>query len=336
MRIVRPACLMLVAWAVLCACTATGAGGSSDAITLDTGSVVVAGSYREDGTHHAAYWVDGERVTLDTSASVARSVFVYGDDVYAAGYVDIGGDQPCYWKNGQRHVLTAPNNVRARAIHVENGVPYTAGDTTNDDVMYCWEGTTYTMTREKPGIFVEDVFVSGGDVYIAGTYETDDEPPKHVACYWMNGARVELAEGEDGTRANAIAVHDGDVYVAGAVVGDGGDRKAIYWDNTTQIILAEDVSASAVDVDVHGGDVYVAGQYWSGSTTSACYWRSGQFFEVGDGSYFTRAHGIHVTDDHVYVACEDATYYNPWYWVDGTRIVVDAASGFAYDIAVVE
>lgn len=118
--------------------------------------MVVAGSYRDDGTQHAAYWVDGERVILEASDSAAYSVFVSGDDVFAAGFVDIGGYQPCYWKNDQRHVLTAPNNVKARAIHVENGSRHTAGHMTNHDYMCCWQGITCTITREKPAIFPED------------------------------------------------------------------------------------------------------------------------------------------------------------------------------------
>jgi hypothetical protein len=60
-------------------------------------------NYAKDREYHAAYWKNGVPVILDSSnnPSYAISIFVIGNDVYAAGEITINGNAyPTYWRNG--------------------------------------------------------------------------------------------------------------------------------------------------------------------------------------------------------------------------------------------
>jgi len=317
MRIVRFAAALITAVFLLAGCDSC------------TGRVYVAGTV---GTK-AAYWVDGERVDLspDYSAMV-MDIDVQGTDVYTAGSITSGGELACYWKNGELSTIAAPNNSRAYAVCVKDGTIYTAGTTLNREYLYCWQDDATSMTVTGTNLYAEDICVSNGIVYIAGSYENSSS--EHVACYWVNQARVDLVAGKAKTRATAVAVYEGDVYVSVRVVMPDNSERAEYWKNGMRVILYEGDLAMATDISVTDGNVYVSGSYLpSAGSTIGCYWKNGQRTDISDGSYSVITSGIGVADGDVYVAWQDTSTYPVAYWVSGTMVTLETG-GYTWAIHV--
>ncbi len=69
-------------------------------------------------------------LSKDSNLKRALSIFVYGNEVYVAGYL-IAGITPIaeYWKNGNQVILTdGSNNAQARSIFVAMNDVYVAGE----------------------------------------------------------------------------------------------------------------------------------------------------------------------------------------------------------------
>jgi hypothetical protein len=101
--------------------------------------------------------------------------------------------------------------------------------------------------------------ISGKNLYIAGYINNENRKP--VACYWKNGKRLDLGEGE----LTDIIVIEGKVYTTGYSFGGG----ASYWIDDTAYDL-EGNDAEAYSINVHNSDVYIAGR-----DNGACYWKNG-------------------------------------------------------------
>jgi hypothetical protein len=103
--------------------TNASSDASANSITVVGNDVYVAGY--ENGT--AAYWKNGQRVSL--SAGTATSIAVVGNDVYVAGYdyQRQGNSIAKYWKNGQEVLLNSGLEVRASSIAVLGSDVYVAG-----------------------------------------------------------------------------------------------------------------------------------------------------------------------------------------------------------------
>ena len=114
--------------------------------------------------------------------------------------------------------------------------------------------------------------IEGRKVYISGFYQ-DSTLDQMVACYWLDGIRVDLEYGA----AEDITVQNGDVYVAGQWFdATGWNGEACYWINGIRYDLQgggkPGVEVTGIAVD--NGDVYVSGVRSDGSMfgTNACYW----------------------------------------------------------------
>jgi uncharacterized protein YjdB len=143
------------------------------------------------------------------------------------------------------------------------------------------------------------VFVSGGDVYVAGHvgYFSDGR-----ATLWKNGAAQTLSSNY--SQASAVFVSGNDVYVAGHAYPSGSMR-ATLWKNGAEQTLSGNYS-QADAVFVSDGDVYVAG--YTGAMGSMydrpTLWKNGWAEELpwlADG-YAGRALSVHVSGADVYVA----------------------------------
>ena len=108
-------------------------------------------------------------------------------------------------------------------------------------------------------------------VYTAGSY-TEEGVTK--ACYWKDGARIDLHTGNSSSAA-AIAVSGADVYIAGSYT-EGGAQKACYWKNTAKYDLpvTGTDSSFASAITISGADVYTAGMLYTDGTEKACYWKN--------------------------------------------------------------
>jgi hypothetical protein len=131
--------------------------------------------------------------------------------VYLAGYeLNASGtaDSLNFWKNGSPMILNNP------------------------------DGTPASQTW--------NVFVSGADVYVAGS-------GKDGALYWKNGNPVPLSNGtgsQAGTVAYGVAVSGANVFAA----GDLGNNIALYWNNGTPVTLSNGLKF------VHANAIFLSSQ----------------------------------------------------------------------------
>jgi hypothetical protein len=110
-----------------------------------------------------------------------------------------------------------------------------------------WTGTTRTNlagdgTHEA---LAGSIFVSGGTVYTAGSY---DDGSKFIPCYWTGTTRRDLADdGAQYAYAYSIFVSGGTVYTAGHY-DDGSKWIPCYWTGTTKTNLPGDGTHDALDL----------------------------------------------------------------------------------------
>ena len=138
------------------------------------------------------------------------------------------------------------------------------------------------------------VFVSGSDVYVAGTVlNTQGE---HVARLWKNGTVQSLAVSGTKSAANSVFVSGGDVYVAGYEVNSQGKRAARLWKNGQAATFSSGSDGPPAftvnppqsgwnSVFVSGGNVYYAGYNINDKGQySAQLYRNGEAATFGSGS----------------------------------------------------
>jgi len=162
-----------------------------------------------------------------------------------------------YWKNST-FTATADCN-QTDALVVSGTDIYFAGPSTSSTPTY-WKNNTAVHVSSQTG-FTFCIAVSGADVYCLGN-------ANNGYYTWKNNVATPLTTSSliymNGTYTNnAMAVSNGDVYVAGAeYLGSSTILKATYWKNGTPIDLTDGIhsgSAQATAIFVSGADVYVAG-----------------------------------------------------------------------------
>ena len=190
----------------------------------------------------AVVWENGNvlyRLGDNETDSEAFSVFVAGEDVYVAGYEDtkrlsdIGGGLQLarVWKNG----------VAQHLSEAGKGTPR-----------------------------FRSVFVSDGDVYVAGAELLPIDPNKapsvmnrrFFATVWKNGKVLHRLK--DGHTASSIFVVGKDVYVAGQrYTGNNNhnNRSVTVWKNGKILhdLSIDNMPGEAGSIFVSNNDVYVAG-----------------------------------------------------------------------------
>jgi len=251
--------------------------GHATCIAVSGNDVYVAGWVRVlSGTEsiHACYWKNGiltylpdntrsenywGNYPIDSKYSLANSIFISGSDVYIAGGESISrmtspypspGYAFCisavYWKNGNEiYLIKGPYAGsyadEAYSIFVNGQDVYACGAL---EARYWKNGTSVYL----PGETAKSIYVSEGDVYVAGS-QPDGQPfqtyfgerYRNVAKYWKNGNPVNLSDGTKDAYATSIAVSGNDVYVAGYEENTAGDRDYVakYWKNGNPVILGD-------------------------------------------------------------------------------------------------
>ena len=143
--------------------------------------------------------------------------------------------------------------------------------------------------------------IEGRKVYISGFYQ-DSTLDQMVACYWLDGIRVDLEYGA----AEDITVQNGDVYVAGQWFdATGWNGEACYWINGIRYDLqgGENPDVEVTGIAVDNGDVYVSGVRSDGSMfgTNACYWKNGVRTDLTGSNIDAMANSIGINNGDVYV-----------------------------------
>jgi hypothetical protein len=289
-------------------------------------------------------WKNGVPGKLEFPAGetgYAYSLFVSGNDVYAAGcilYPMKSFGVPMYWKNGDRFDLPLQAGDMGG---VANGIWATAGDIyvsgfravsyyTTPTVMVLaipcyWKNgglVSLPVASVDVGGHAESVFISASNVYLAGRV-VDESGGFDRPCYWKNGQRVDLdipgACRSGG--ANALFVEDDDVYVSGTVASGSWVSIPGFWINGTWTELSKPDPGKycwTSGVCADGRDVHVCGAgYDSGDVGVPCSWTNGVRLDLpaGPGS---RTEDIQVFAGDVYVVGNDSVT-GPCYWKNGVK-----------------
>lgn len=268
---------------------------ANDVYVTASGDIYVVGwDASSTGTARAVLWTNGELTYLSdgTKDVQAKSVAVYGSDVYVAGN-EVGTSNTVYlWKNGIPTVLPSVASyaeVGSMAIS-ENGDVYVAG---YDNGPVIWKNGVKTGdVLGDASTQLLGIALHGSEVYCSG-YRTD-ENYMYRAMVWQGTQATELTDGTDDCLANAVWVSEaGDVYVAGNQ--SSSPKKALLWKNGTPETLPAD-SYKAFDVTGYGGDLYVAGQLSTGSfpfgQQTAVVWKNGVSQSLCD--YTSEARAVFV------------------------------------------
>jgi hypothetical protein len=242
------------------------------------------------------YWKNGTEVALPTTRpSYLRSIYVSGDDVYAAGYEvgDNGNGIVTYWKNGS-------------PVYVTDG---------------SYDAIAFAIT------------VSGNDVYIAGTEGKFQDGYYYIfPTYWKNGDPVNLTGGSPDGGAFDVTVQDDDVYVAGSI-SNGFGYFAMYWKNGTPVYLTDPFDAVVANsIAVAGNNVYVAGtQYLPDGHTTGKLWKNGTDMHL-TGNLNSAAECVTVSDNDFYICTTEEKIAK--YYKNGSAVTLDSTGSFASAIAV--
>jgi len=141
------------------------------------------------------------------------------------------------------------------------------------------------------------IFVSGGDVYVAGT---EGEMMKKRGVLWKNGEKIgESTVGSFSVRATSVFVSGKDVYMTATASNlvELANAAVLWKNNDRPNILASGQSASAHSVFVSDGDVYVAGNQGSINNNVAVLWKNGVPQILSNSGY-----GAMACADSVYVS----------------------------------
>jgi len=282
------------------------------------------------------YWKNGVFTAMPANCVEARSVFANGTDVYIAG-TDINTGAPAYWKNGVTIDLpmsAGHNGGRAVSVFVSGTDVYVAGwDFVNgsSSLPRCWKnGVPLTISLSSGNIsaglpvvigVIYDVFVSGSDVYLAGSQSPFSG--NQVATWWKNGTPFPLTDGTDVCEAKGIFVSGTDVYVT---ANDGTIPK--YWKNGTPNVLNtpnNTYSGNTSGIYVSGTDVYVSGNY----RNIAKSWKNGTMVDLTANTpsptVSENATGITGIGADIYI-CGNNIGNGYGYWKNGAFTKLSGAS----------
>jgi hypothetical protein len=320
-------------------------------------TVVMHGSWSDNGEYADCYWVDGtyDGVTYSKNSGSETDGTSLTSGVYACGLcknsqkIKTAG----YWVNGTWHELTVPDTSSeesiAEFITVHDSDIYTAGyyecDSENSYVQHAgyWKNSVWnTFTNPYGsgyGSWCTSFYVSGDDVYASGSCYRGKNSTSQ-AGYWKNNEWHELNSPytyNGSATTDGLTISGTSVYVCGWCWISSGSKTAGYWKDGTWTELTnpyastEWQSADTDSIVVSGSHIYVSGICSSRadaaaeSTDVAGYWEDGIWNELHSPYSSDRNYpcGLAVAGSSVYVGgdcffSENSDYGQPGYWLNGT------------------
>jgi len=215
----------------------------ANAITVVDDVIYVAGAHNyvkglSSFPFRACYWRirqdnnSWEIIDLPGEVPEAKAIVVEDGKVYVAGNY-------CYWVDDERIDLPGTGDVYTTSMTVKNGKVYIVGYTAWNGKSPCyWVDGEVVELVNVVNVFNETIMTSiaikEDKVYITCSDCFGDSP-----YYLIDGEKKELSRNTYST-ADAIAVEDNKVYVAGCTNGTGANyafSKACYWVDGKQTVL---------------------------------------------------------------------------------------------------
>lgn len=290
-------------------------------VKIEDGKAIALSSGTSTVTASAA----GGSKTAVCNVSVG-DIYFAGED-YASNYYSSSG-VAAIWKNGKETILR--DNYSSSSVDelissafVSDGDAYVLY-TFN----YLWKNGSITTINEK-GWYddrLDDIYVSGGTVYIAGSSTLSG--PK-CATLWKDGVPQFFKEG---VVAKSVYGYGSDIYVAGNEDTSYGIEtcRVILWKNGNASYLSEEGERNVVySVFANEGGVYVVGaEYMADSKTAAKIWVDGAEEKLFvDETSSCIATDVWALDEDVYVAGYyfiDYEKCHPVVWKNGTPLELPA------------
>ncbi len=272
------------------------AGSYPRAITGSGSDIYIAGPLVASvvNPNHPTYWKNGTAVQLTSAAGYTSGIFVSGTDVYCIGNIDsITSAHPSVWKNGARTEISQ-NYQGSVALAFGNNA----------------------------------VFVSNGDVYIAGIETVAGSPYYQKATYWKNGTPTYLTNGTTGNaQATAIFISGNDVYVTGVEEEKSGggivNKAPRLWKNGVSVPLAIPANSlynNTTSVLVVGSDVYVGGQY----NGAGALWKNSTMINTAGYALAEQVTSIFLfSNTELYVSGSSSSSGMNGYWKNGNFVEMD-------------
>lgn len=184
-------------------------GSFATGLFVDGSDIYVTGSmFTGTNVYYPAIWKNGTVSYPASVRGVVQSVFVYNNDVYAAGY-ELNGFTRYgkVWKNGvATSFSTGANPSSPYHIVVYNGDVYIAFTETVNSVnvaKYSKNGVVTALTDGTKNAGSVGIAVAGNDIYVAG-FETNGS--RNVPKIWRNGVPTNLTNGTSFAGANGIFI----------------------------------------------------------------------------------------------------------------------------------
>jgi len=240
----------------------------------------------EHGGSTIIYKNGNVHLQIDGKAAPPQNLFVFEGDVYS---IIIFNNETAVLKNSQViHILGSWEYVWPRSIFVYEGDVYVA-DNTRWGIKLWKNGEMFDLPESyKNTDFGGTVFVSNGNVYVAGAVVEDRIELPHRAILWKNGAAIRLHD--EYSYALSIYVENGNTYVAGRT---GAVWNATVWINGNANILSTNFS-NALSVHVSDNEVFVAGSETIEGRRVATLWRNGIAQRLHRGRNESFAPGVFV------------------------------------------
>ena len=176
-------------------------------IAVSGSDVYFCGELISAGSEDWVYWKNGSQ-PIAAGVYGPNSIAANGNDVYIGG-ADSSGN-PAYSKNGNS--ITVGSNGFVEHIAASSAGVYLSGQTrihsTNNAYATYWNNNTATPLFNTTNYsYTGGICVNGSDVYVLGqAIDLTKNPPQSLgACYWMNGAPVQLT-GATVTEVTGIVV----------------------------------------------------------------------------------------------------------------------------------
>jgi hypothetical protein len=261
----------------------------ANGIFVHGGDVHIVG-FQSNGSELAVrYWKNGAPVPITSNGAFLEDVAMASSDVYIVGkeYDKKGNRFAQYWKNGQPSALNKKKTGEINGLTISGTDVYIVGTEKAPKknkynyyptvVTYWKNGLATSVSSGETDAVGYDIFVSGNDVYVAGT---ERSPAIDAAKYWKNGTAMMLTDGKKDASAKGIYVSGGDVYVVGYTTPEG-KYTATFWKNGVATELGPRTASSAAQkVVVVDGDVYIAGYEMVNMKPVARCWKNGVPMEV--------------------------------------------------------
>ena len=253
------------------------------------------------GNDRSTVWKNGVPSTNQVSGSLnhyANAIAVSGADVYTTGYENQPAQWKCLvWKNGTLQSSLGTGYSYGNGIAVSGTDIYvTGGGYIQTPLTYSsmlWKnqsGPATTLASNSSGAVGNDIVISGTDVYVGGNENNSGR-------IWKNGVAQTL-NNASGFPISCIAVSGNNVYGAAS---NGSIIRT--WKNEipTDINIPAGSSAFVTGIAINENDVYLCGWEFNGSIGIAKFWKNGVPVTLGDGIQSSRANGIAIKNNIVYI-----------------------------------